>query len=166
MNIFLEIGLQLKNFLALKINLIERVIGSGFFTGYIPFAPGSFASLLALGLFLIPGFENPTLQISVISLFTIVGIIIGNKFEKVYGKDPKQCTIDEMVGMWIALLFVPKYVWYLVLAFILWRVLDILKPFPANILEKVQGGWGIMLDDIIAGIYSLILVHIFVYFIH
>ena len=150
----------------MKINLLERLFGSGFFSGYIPIAPGTFGSLVALAIYLIPGFENPTILLTLISLFSIIGIYTGNKFEKVYGKDPAQCTIDEMVGMWITLLFIPKYIWYILIAFIIWRILDIIKPFPANIVEKIKGGWGIMLDDIVAGIYSLILVHIIIYFIN
>ena len=150
----------------MKINLLERLLGSGFFSGYIPIAPGTFGSLVALAIYLIPGFENPTILLTLISLFSIIGIYTGNKFEKVYGKDPAQCTIDEMVGMWITLLFIPKYIWYILIAFIIWRILDIIKPFPANIVEKIKGGWGIMLDDIVAGIYSLIFVHIIIYFIN
>jgi len=141
------------------------MLGSGFFTGYIPFASGTFGSLMAIAIYLIPGFENPTILLSLISLFSIIGIYLGNKFEKVYGKDPSQCTIDEMVGMWITLLFIPKYIWFILIAFIIWRILDIIKPFPANIVEKIKGGWGIMLDDIIAALYSLILIHIIIYFI-
>ena len=149
----------------MKINFIERMLGSGFFTGYIPFASGTFGSLMAIAIYLIPGFENPTILLSLISFFSIIGIHLGNKFEKVYGKDPSQCTIDEMVGMWITLLFLPKYIWFILIAFIIWRILDIIKPFPANIVEKIKGGWGIMLDDIIAALYSLILIHIIIYFI-
>lgn len=150
----------------MKINALERTLGSGFFTGYIPFASGTFGSLFALGIYLIPGFENPTILLTLISLFSIIGIYVGSKFEEVYGKDPAQCTIDEFVGMWITLLFVPKYILYIVFAFVIWRILDIVKPFPVNILEKIKGGWGIMLDDIMAGLYSLILVHIIIYFIN
>ncbi len=147
----------------MKPNFIEKFLGSGFYSGYIPIAPGTFGSLVALIIYLIPGFENPTLLLLIISLFSIVGISIGTKFESIYGKDPKQCTIDEMVGMWISLLFIPKKIWFILIAFILWRVLDIIKPFPANIAEKLSGGLGIMLDDIIAAIYSLTLTHIIIY---
>ena len=146
----------------MKINILEKFLGSGFYTGYIPFAPGTFGSLAALLIFLIPGMENPTILLVLISLFSVVGISIGTKFEVIYGKDPKQCTIDEMVGMWITLLFIPKNIWFILLAFIIWRVLDIVKPFPANIAEKLNGGLGIMMDDIIAGIYALAISHIII----
>ena len=147
----------------MKLNFFEKLIGSAFFTGYIPFAPGTFGSLFALLIYLIPGFENPVLLLLLISLFSIVGIFVGTKFELVYGKDPKQCTIDEMVGMWISLLFVPKSILPVLAAFIIWRIFDIVKPFPANIAEKLSGGLGIMLDDIIAAIYSLAITHILIH---
>ncbi len=150
----------------MKINVLEKFLGSGFYSGYMPFAQGTFGSLVALSIYLIPGMENPTILLILISVFSVVGIPIGTKFEAIYGKDPKQCTIDEMVGMWITLLFIPKYIWYILFAFIIWRILDIIKPFPANIFEKINGGWGIMLDDIMAGLYSLILVHIVIYLIN
>ncbi len=150
----------------MKLNFIERTLGSGFYSGYFPIAPGTIGSIFALTIYLIPGMENPTIMLGLISLFTIIGIHVGTTFEKVYGKDPKQCTIDEFVGMWITLLFVPKYILYILFAFIVWRILDIVKPFPVNIIQKLKGGWGIMSDDIIAGLYSLILVHIFIYFIN
>jgi len=146
----------------MKLNFVEKLIGSGFYSGFIPFAPGTFGSLVALLFYLIPGFENPTVLLFVISLFTVIGVSIGNKFESVYGKDPKQCTIDEMVGMWISLIFIPKKIWFIAFAFVVWRVLDIIKPFPANISEKLNGGIGIMLDDIIAAFYTLVIIHIII----
>jgi phosphatidylglycerophosphatase A len=150
----------------LKLNLIEKIIGSGIFTGYIPFASGTFGSLAAVIIYLIPGFENPTIMLIAISLFLVVGAQIGSKFEKIYGKDPKECTIDEFIGTWISLLFLPKNAVYLAGAFLIWRFFDIIKPFPANILEKIKGGWGIMLDDVAAGFYSFIVIQIIIYFIY
>ena len=146
----------------MKLNFVEKLIGSGFYSGFIPFAPGTFGSFVALLIYLIPGFENPTILLFVISLFTVLGISLGTKFESIYGKDPKQCTIDEMVGMWISLIFIPKKIWFIAFAFVVWRVLDIIKPFPANISEKLNGGIGIMLDDIIAAFYTLVIIHIII----
>ncbi|MBU1098126.1 MAG: phosphatidylglycerophosphatase A [Ignavibacteriae bacterium HGW-Ignavibacteriae-2] len=150
----------------MKINFLEKIIGSAFFTGYIPFASGTFGSLAALAIYLIPGFENPTIMIFMISLFIVVGIKIGDKFEAVYGKDPSQCTIDEVVGTWITLLFVPKKIVFIAIAFIIWRLLDIFKPFPANAVERFKGGRGIMLDDIIAGVYSFLIIQIIIYIVY
>lgn len=149
----------------MKINLIEKTFGSGFFTGYIKFAPGTFASLAAVILYMIPGFENPGIMVFFISFFLVWGISLGSKFEEIYGKDPKQCTIDEFVGTWISLLFIPKTILFISIAFVVWRILDIVKPFPANIVERIKGGTGIMFDDVISGIYSFILLQVLIYFI-
>jgi phosphatidylglycerophosphatase A len=147
-----------------KINFFEKLLGSGFFTGYIPFASGTFGSLAALIIYAIPGFENLYVLIVFIILFTFYGIYVAGKFEKKYGKDPAECTIDEVVGMWISLLFVPKTILFSVIAFLVWRIMDIIKPYPARKLEAIQGGLGVMIDDIVAGFYSLILIHLFLFF--
>ena len=144
----------------MKLNFFEKLLGSGFYTGYIPFISGTFGSIAALIIYYIPGFENPAVLIPAIIIFTFYGIYVGNKFETVYGKDPSECTIDEVVGMWISLLFLPKILLISFLTFIIWRILDIIKPSPARNFEKLNGGLGIMLDDITSGIYSLIIVHI------
>ena len=147
----------------MKINFFEKIIGSGFYTGYIPLASGTFGSLAGLILYCIPGFEIPLVMFSAIFLFAVIGIYVGNKFDRIYGKDPAECTIDEIVGMWITLLYLPKTIWISILAFIVWRALDVIKPFPARKLEKLQGGLGIMIDDIVAGIYSLGIVHLILF---
>ncbi|MFO7448394.1 MAG: phosphatidylglycerophosphatase A [Ignavibacteriaceae bacterium] len=144
----------------MKINFVEKLLGSGFYTGYIPFASGTFGSLAALVIYFIPGFENPVIIIPAIILFSSYGIYISGKFEKIYGKDPAQCTIDEVVGMWISLLFLPKTILISLFAFFIWRGMDIIKPFPARKLERLPDGWGVMADDIAASVYSVLLVHI------
>ncbi|MFH0733768.1 MAG: phosphatidylglycerophosphatase A [bacterium] len=147
------------------VNKIEYLFGSGFYTGNIKFASGTFGSLAGLIIYLIPGFENPTIMLFFISLFTVIGIKIGTKFEKTYGKDPKEFTLDEVVGMWISLLFIPKKIWYIALVFIIWRAMDIIKIPPARQAEKLKGGLGIMLDDIIAACYCLIITNLIINFI-
>lgn len=147
----------------MKINFLKKFLGSGFYTGYIQFASGTWGSFAALIIYLVPGFENPALMIFMISLFILIGVPIADKFETLYGKDPKECTIDEVVGMWITLIFLPKKIWWIILAFLIWRAMDILKPFPARKLEDVKGGWGVMLDDIMAGIYSFISIQLIIY---
>jgi phosphatidylglycerophosphatase A len=141
----------------LKPNKFEIFLGTGFFSGYSPIIPGTAGSFVALIIYLIPGFENPTIMLVFISLATVIGIPLGTKFEHAYGKDPSKFVLDEFVGTWLALITLPKTLIIVVLSFILWRLLDILKPFPARQLERINGGWGIMLDDIISGIYTLIL---------
>jgi phosphatidylglycerophosphatase A len=147
----------------LKINFFEKFIGSGFYTGYFPVASGTVGSFAALLIYLIPGFENLIIIIPAILIFAVYGIYLGNKFEIKYGKDPSECTVDEVVGTWISLLALPKTIGIIVAAFLIWRILDIIKPPPARGLEKLKGGLGIMIDDVVSGIYTLIIMHLIVY---
>lgn len=147
----------------MKINFFEKFIGSGFYSGYFPVASGTVGSAAALAIYLIPGFEKLFIIIPVTILFMVYGIFVGTKFEAEYGKDPAQCTVDEVVGTWISLIALPKTIWVILSAFFLWRVLDIIKPPPARKLEKLKGGLGIMIDDVISGIYTLIIMHLVVY---
>ncbi|MCU0415177.1 MAG: phosphatidylglycerophosphatase A [Ignavibacteriaceae bacterium] len=147
----------------MKINSFEKFIGSGFYTGYSPFISGTVGSLAALIIYLIPGFEQLFVIIPSIVIFMVYGIYVGTKFEAEYGKDPAQCTIDEVVGMWISLVGLPKTFAIVAIAFVLWRILDIIKPPPARNLERLKGGLGIMIDDVISGIYTLIIMLLVVY---
>lgn len=150
----------------MKINLVEKTLGSGFFTGYIPIASGTLGSLAAAVIYyLIPGFENYIVLIPIIIIFGALGIKISGKFEANYGSDPSECTIDEMVGTWVALLFLNKDLFLVIIAFVIWRVLDIVKPFPADRAEKLSGGLGIMLDDVISGVYTLLIMQLIINFI-
>ncbi|MGD8306939.1 MAG: phosphatidylglycerophosphatase A [Ignavibacteria bacterium] len=148
----------------MKLNLVEKILGSGFYTGYISIASGTFGSLAALAIFMIPGFEKLHIIIPSIVIFFIYGIFVGTKFENTYGKDPAECTIDEIVGTWISFLFLPKTVGIVITTFLLWRLLDIIKPFPARNLENLKTGLGIMIDDVISGFYTLIIMQVVVYF--
>ncbi len=147
-----------------KLSFIEKLLGSGFYTGYIPIASGTFGTLAALFIYLIPGFENPYVIVPAIIVFFIYGVYVGNKFENIYGKDPSECTIDEVVGTWISYLLLPKTVGIIIITFFLWRALDIFKPYPARKLEDLNGGLGIMIDDVVSGFYTLIIMHLVVYF--
>ena len=147
----------------MKINFFEKFIGSGFYTGYFPIASGTVRSLAAIVIYLIPGFENLLIIIPATLIFMVYGIFVGTKFENQYGKDPSECTVDEIVGTWISLIALPKTLWIIVAAFFLWRILDIIKPPPARNLERLKGGLGIMIDDVISGLYTLIIMHLVVY---
>ena len=147
----------------IKLSFIEKLLGSGFYTGYIPIASGTFGTLAALFIYLIPGFENNYVIIPAIIVFFIYGLYAGSKFEIVYGKDPSECTIDEVVGTWISYLLLPKTVGIIIITFFLWRALDIFKPYPARKLENLNGGLGIMIDDVVSGFYTLIIIQNVVY---
>lgn len=147
----------------MKLNFIEKFLGSGFYTGYISFASGTMASIAALIIYYIPGFNNYYVLIPAIIIFIFYGIYVGTKFEAIYGNDPAECTIDEVVGMWITLLFLPNKLIISISAFIIWRAFDIIKPYPIKKLENLKGGLGIMMDDVLAGIYSLIFIQLILF---
>lgn len=93
-----------------------------------------------------------------ILIFTLLGVLSANALERVWGKDPSRIVVDEMVGVWIALLAVPEgNLLYALAAFVLFRFFDILKPFGIRKMEELPGGIGVMMDDVLAGIYSFIL---------
>ena len=80
--------------------------------------------------------------------------------EKRYGHDPAEVTIDEVLGMWVSLLLLPKKIIIIIAAFFIFRFFDIIKPFPARKFDAMHGGLGIMMDDVIAGIYANIILQI------
>ena len=170
---------------ARKLPFFTRFIATGFFVGYIPWASGTFGSLVGAAFFLIPAFSNPL----ILSLAIIAGLtagvftssqvagVEGNRLTKSAQRakerfqpdqhgtpDPSIIVIDEIVGMWIAMFAINPSLVALGLAFIVFRVTDILKPYPARQLEKYGAGWGIMLDDVVAGIYANIITQLLIAF--
>ena len=94
------------------------------------------------------------LSLIVIVIF-LVGVIVSTIVsDEENNSDPSKVVIDEWVGMWIALLMIPNEWLWLGIAFILFRIFDIVKLYPANRFERLQGGWGIMMDDVVAGLYA------------
>ncbi len=144
----------------MKPNKFEIFLGTGFYSGYSPFASGTAGSLVAL--LFIPFGTEALLVLSVVFFF--VGIKLGDKFENEYGKDPGIFVLDEFVGTWVAFLFADINLYSIIFIFFVWRFFDILKPFPVRNAEKLKGGLGIMLDDVIAGIYANIVWQITVVF--
>jgi len=138
-------------------SFITRCIATVFFSGYSPVAPGTAGSLVALiPLIIFPGIPIFTLLVMIVIGFSI-GVFVSKKYEMVYGDDPRVVVIDEAVGMWITMLFVPITWLNLGAGFLLFRIFDIIKPPPARQFEAIPNGWGIMLDDVAAGIYAGIL---------
>ncbi len=129
-------------------------IGTGLGAGYAPLAPGTAGSLLAVIVFLLWP-QNALCWIFVTLFFLLIGIPVSTFIEKEKGEDPSLVVIDEVVGQWTTLLFLPFFNWKVALAgFFLFRLFDIWKPFPINLSQKLPAGWGIMVDDVLAGIYG------------
>ena len=126
--------------------------------GYLPVAPGTWGSFIALLVwwYFIPEQETVTYILILVNLFLIGVITSSITSEQKNEKDPSSVVIDEWVGMWLTLVVVPKQLIWMMAAFFIFRLFDIAKIFPIKHLEKLNGGWGIMLDDVLAAIYALI----------
>jgi phosphatidylglycerophosphatase A len=146
---------------------ILMLLATFFYTGYLPIAPGTWASLVTtlLVYFIKPYREAPFyFQIPVIVLIFIIGLPAAGAAEKHFDKkDPRKCVIDEVAGQMVSLLFIPYNVYFYAAAFFLFRFFDILKPFPVKRAERIPGGLGIMLDDILAGLYALAVLQLYRY---
>lgn len=110
------------------------------------------------------GYPPAILSIIITVLIILLGIWAGNKVEPLWGKDHQRVVIDEVAGMCISLLFVPVSLKYVLTALILFRFFDITKPLLIKKMEKFPGGWGVMLDDLLAGVYANILLQTIVAF--
>jgi len=131
------------------------------FIGYMPFAPGTFGTLAALVFMVILKPSLPS-HIILTVFFIITGIVSSDKTEKLFGeKDSRHIIIDEFAGYTVSLLFLPLSWGYIIAAFVLFRLFDILKPPPLRRLEDFfNGGFGIMADDIGAAVYTNLLLQL------
>ena len=138
-------------------------LATGFYIGKIPLAPGTFGSLIGLPLcFLLAEIQLSAAIIAVL-LIIALAIWISNVAERTLErKDPGCIVIDEIAGMVVTLIGLPFNLTTAAIGFILFRILDILKPFPIRILDKrLPGGLGIVADDVVAGIFANVLIRIF-----
>jgi phosphatidylglycerophosphatase A len=124
------------------------------YLGYLPWAPGTWGTLAALAVYwwLVPA-GYWVLVVAAASL--ALGVWAGGVAEKAWGKkDPGRVCLDEFASYFVAVAFLPKTLTYAVVAFVLSRLFDILKPFPAGRSQRLAGGWGIIADDVVAGVYA------------
>jgi phosphatidylglycerophosphatase A len=131
-------------------------IASFGYVGFFPIAPGTAGSLAALALFaFIKWVGLPAIELSAIVVVFAIGIWAAHGTEAALGrKDPGVVVIDEVLGMLITLALLPLSLLGIALGFLLFRVLDVFKPYPAAQLEHLHGGLGIMADDAVAGLYA------------
>jgi phosphatidylglycerophosphatase A len=140
---------------------------TGFYSGYIPFAPGTFGTLTALPLCYFLSFCSPGCGVVVIAAVIVLAVWLADASEKLINKkDPGCIVIDEIAGMLVTLAGLPFNFFTAATGCILFRVLDIFKPFPIRMLErKIPGGAGIVADDIAAGIIANVTLRIILYII-
>lgn len=154
--------------------LISRLISTGLGVGYFPIAPGTMGTLAAVVVFWFCP-QVSIFQLILICLgLTAIGIYSASITEKEMQNkagsdelhDPGIIVIDEIVGMFVALIAIPKTLNFVIAAFILFRIFDIAKPFPIKKIEKLPSGWGIILDDVAAGLFANIILQIVIIIFH
>jgi len=146
---------------------LHKIIASGLGTGYAPLAPGTAGSILGILLFYLFNYSlnsfniEPWLILS-LNLFAIIfvlilGVFSIKKVHTIWEHDASKIVIDEIVGVWIAVFAMPFHWQYYLYALLLFRFFDIVKPLYIRRLDNMGGDWSVMLDDVLAGIYSLII---------
>lgn len=141
----------------------KELIFTALYTGYFPWMPGTAASLFAMLLYMagfcVFGDAVVWINAVAVGLMLYPGVKLGDSGERFFGeKDPPQIVLDEVLGYMIAVLFHPFSWTTAVLAFLIFRVTDILKPWPTRRLQSLDGGLGVMIDDYIAGVYTSIII--------
>lgn len=150
-----------------------KLIATGFGAGFSPLAPGTMGAALAcLILWLLHIWQpeyfagscsNIYWLLILILLFGWLGVVATNAVIPEWGHDPSKVVVDEMIGVWIAMLGVPISWPWILAAFVLFRIFDIWKPLVIRRAEALPGGWGVMADDVVAGLYSAVLLHLFIF---
>jgi phosphatidylglycerophosphatase A len=142
-------------------NYFISLLATGFGVGYSPVAPGTLGTLIAIPVYyFLSAIPSPLYEITLVGFF-FLSVWISENAEIFFGKkDDQRIVIDEMMGFLITMLWVPKTTRFILIGFFLFRLFDILKPFPIRHLEKkFKGGFGVVLDDVMAGAYGNIILH-------
>ncbi|MDR3281747.1 MAG: phosphatidylglycerophosphatase A [Endomicrobium sp.] len=134
-------------------NKIIIFFSSVFGVGYIKYAVGTISSLIGVLLWVLVVPCNYIYQIPLLIVIFIGSVLFSYFAEKIYNKkDDRRIVIDEISGMWFSVAFLPKTFGFLLLGFLLFRMFDVRKPFFINKIQKLKGGWGVTLDDILSGV--------------
>ena len=139
---------------------VAWLTGTGLGSGFFPVAPATAGSLVALAIYYAAPFDgtSPALFFLAGAGF-FVGVWATGSLVTDDDPDPKRAVWDEFVGVWATCLLLPKTLPWIVAAFVCFRLLDIVKPWPIRRLEELPGGWGIMSDDLLAGVYGAVLLN-------
>lgn len=142
------------------------LLATGCYAGYVPKVPGTAGSLVAIPLCYLISRFSPTQATLFIILFMGLAVWVSGEAERLFNKkDSSQIVIDEMAGMSVTLFIVPWTVTSVVVGFLLFRIMDIVKPFPIRRLEsELSGGWGVVGDDLLAGIYAQVVLRVVIGF--
>ena len=141
---------------------VTLFIATGGYAGYAPIAPGTAGSLVGVTLYALVRFVcGPVFELFVLLLVVAIGIWAATVGERHFGQeDPGMVVIDEVAGMLLTLLWIPVTWQGALVGFVMFRVFDIFKPFPARSAERLPEGWGVMADDLVAGVYAHVTVRL------
>ena len=141
-------------------------LATGFGSGFAPKAPGTVGTVVAILPFLLLQQLSELSYLVIVVISAVLGIYLCNKADELLqSHDNKAIVWDEFCGLWITLFMVPQGWQWLLLGFLLFRLFDILKPFPISLLDKhVKGGLGVMVDDLVAGLFAFLILQSIVYF--
>jgi phosphatidylglycerophosphatase A len=152
------------------VRVLLRVYATGLWTGFFPVASGTAGALLGLALWLwapLPLGRDGTLGVLpglFLAALALLGVPASHRGEAEFGEDGSPIVIDEVIGMWVTVVgLVPAPVTALA-GFVLFRIFDILKPFPAGRSQAWGGGWGVMADDVFAGVYAAVVLRVLLHF--
>ncbi len=137
------------------------LMATGFGVGYSPFVPGTLGTLCAIPIYyFLSEIPFPLYEIMLAGFF-FLSVWVTEKTGSIFGKkDDPRMVIDEMMGFFVTMLWIPKTTLWIIIGFILFRFFDILKPPPIRWMEGLKGGYGVVLDDVIAGVYTNLLLHL------
>jgi phosphatidylglycerophosphatase A len=141
-------------------------LATGFGVGYSPIAPGTLGTLVAIPIYyFLSEIPSPLYEITLVGFF-FLSVWIAENAGRFFGKkDDQRIVIDEIIGFLITMLWVPKTIPFIIIGFFLFRFFDILKPFPIRRMErKLKGGYGVVLDDVLAGVYANIILQVISHF--
>lgn len=141
-----------------------KTIATGFGTGLVPIVPGTWGTIpgVVIAWLLFPLGWPVQVTASIIAL--AVGVWAASEAESFFGHDGKPIVIDEIAGMMVGFCFVPVIWQYYLLGFVIFRILDIIKPYPARRWEDLPRGWGVMGDDFAVGVYTNLILQVLIYF--
>ena len=143
--------------------VFHRLVSTALGIGNVGRGGGSIAAIVSCFCWwMMVDAHNHLLPFIITSIIILLGIWSADEVEKIWGKDNQRVVIDEVAGMCVSLLWIPIQLPYLLIAFLLFRVFDIAKPFFIKKVEKLPGGWGVMLDDVLAGMYANLLLQLIV----
>lgn len=145
-----------------------HLLSFGFGSGLSPYAPGTFGTLAAIPFYLLMSRLPLTAYVGLTVACLLLGIYVCGRTGKVLGvHDHGAIVWDEFVGLFITMMFAPVSILTLVIGFVLFRLFDILKPWPVCVIDtRIKGGLGVMLDDVIAGIYAMLVLQGFLGVLH